>query len=325
MNKNASKWMIGALALAVFAPTAAFAASNTNVETTKVEQTFQKRVHYSLEDRQANQQELMKIINKYNPDLADDFQKLFDQQEKMIQMDEETKTKLDEIRGQVKDGTLTEEQAMEKMENLGLLEGFEKGKGKIVNNLDEETKKKLDEIQEQVKAGTLTEEQAKDKMEELGIKQPVIKMINPDEKMKKQLDEIREQVKEMENGIHEGIKLDEETMKKLDEIQEQVKAGTLTEEQAKDKMEELGIKQPVLKMIKLDEETMKKLDEIQEQVKAGTLTEEQAKEEMEKLGIKHFVREGKENIMEQIKAAADADDADTVNKLLQEWLEKMQG
>ncbi|MBG9804048.1 hypothetical protein ABHN05_11190 [Brevibacillus laterosporus] len=280
MNKKASKWMIGALALAVFAPTAAFAASNTNVETTKVEQTFQKRVHYSLEDRQANQQELMKIINKYNPDLADDFQKLFDQQEKMIQMDEETKTKLDEIREQVKDGTLTEEQAMEKMENLGLLEGFEKGKGKIVNNLDEETKKKLDEIQEQVKAGTLTEEQAKDKMEELGIKQPVLKMINPDEKMKKQLGEIREQAKEMENTIHEGIKLDVETMKKLDEIQEQVKAGTLTEEQAK--------------------------------------------EEMEKLGIKHFVREGKENIMEQIKAAADADDADTVNKLLQEWLEKMQ-
>ncbi|MCG7318697.1 hypothetical protein [Brevibacillus laterosporus] len=281
MNKNASKWMIGALALAVFAPTAAFAATNTNVETTKVEQTFQKRVHYSLEDRQANQQELMKIINKYNPDLADDFQKLFDQQEKMIQMDEETKTKLDEIREQVKDGTLTEEQAMEKMKNLGLLEGFEKGKVKIVNNLDEETKKKLDEIQEQVKAGTLTEEQAKDKMEELGIKQPVLKMINPDEEMKKQLDEIREQAKEMENAIHEGIKLDEETMKKLDEIQEQVKAGTLTEEQAK--------------------------------------------EEMEKLGIKHFVREGKENIMEQIKAAADADDADTVNKLLQEWLEKMQG
>ncbi|MED1662959.1 hypothetical protein [Brevibacillus laterosporus] len=346
MNKKASKWMIGALALAVFAPTAAFAATNTNVETTKVEQTFQKRVHYSLEDRQANQQELMKIINKYNPDLADDFQKLFDQQEKMKeskrpQMDEETKTKLDEIREQVKDGTLTKEQAMEEMENLGL-KGFEKGKVKIVKNLDEETKKKLDEIQEQVKAGTLTEEQAKDKMEELGIKQPVLKMIKLDEETKKQLDEIREQVKagtlteeqakeEMGKlGIHQPVhknikfKIDEETKKKLDEIQEQVKAGTLTKEQAQEEMEKLGIKHSIHEDIKLDEETKKKLDEIQEQVKAGTLTKEQAKEEMEKLGIKHFVSEGKENIMEQIKAAADADDADTVNKLLQEWLEKMQ-
>ncbi|RAP29749.1 hypothetical protein C2W64_03399 [Brevibacillus laterosporus] len=36
MNKKASKWMIGALALAVFAPTAAFAAMNTNVGETKV-------------------------------------------------------------------------------------------------------------------------------------------------------------------------------------------------------------------------------------------------------------------------------------------------
>lgn len=29
MNKKVSKWMIGALALAVFSPTAAFAATNT--------------------------------------------------------------------------------------------------------------------------------------------------------------------------------------------------------------------------------------------------------------------------------------------------------
>ncbi|HAS01475.1 MAG TPA: hypothetical protein DCR67_08045 [Brevibacillus sp.] len=299
MNKKASKWMIGALALAVFAPTAAFAATTSNVETTKVEQTFQKRGHFSLEDRQANQEELMKIINKYNPDLADDFQKLFDQQEKMKekrpQMDEETKNKLDEIREQVKDGSLTQEQAKEEMEKLGL-KGFDKVKMIKFNNLDEETKKKLDEIQEQVKAGTLTEEQAKEEMEELGIKQPG----------------------------HKIVKFDEEMKNKLDEIREQVKAGTLTEEQAKEEMEKLGVKNVIYKDIKLDDETKQKLDEIQEQVKAGTLTKEQAKEEMEKLGIKRFGHEGKENIMEQIKAAADADDADTVNKLLQEWLEKMQ-
>ncbi|MED1788669.1 hypothetical protein P4V47_14480 [Brevibacillus laterosporus] len=80
--------------------------------------------------------------------------------------------------------------------------------------------------------------------------------------------------------------------------------------------------------VEVDEATKKKLDEIREQVKNGTLTQEQANE---KLGVKGFDKftfkgkefEGKENIMEQIKIAADADDADTVNKLLQELLEKM--
>nr|WP_278430084.1 hypothetical protein [Brevibacillus laterosporus] len=207
MNKKASRWMIGALALAVFAPTAAFAATNTNVDETKVERTFHQKGGYdSLENRQTNQQELMKIINKYNPDLADDFQKLFDQQEKgKVEVDEATKTKLDEIREQVKNGTLTQEQANEK---LGV-KGFDKGN---------------------------------------------------------------------------------------------VKYGK----------------------VEVDEATKTKLDETREQVKNGTLTQEQAKEEMEKLGFKHAVREGKENIMEQIKVAADADDADTVNKLLHELLENMQ-
>ncbi|ATO51269.1 hypothetical protein O0555_02990 [Brevibacillus laterosporus] len=124
MNKKVSKWMIGALALAVFSPTAAFAATNTNVEATNVEQAIhQKLVYDSPEDRQTNQQELMQIINKYNPDLADDFQQLFEQQEKMkVKVDEATKKKLDEIREQVKNGTLTQEQANEK---LGV-KGFDK-------------------------------------------------------------------------------------------------------------------------------------------------------------------------------------------------------
>ncbi|PPA80986.1 hypothetical protein C4A75_23965 [Brevibacillus laterosporus] len=200
MKKIASKLMIGALSLAVFAPTAAFAATNTNVDETKVEQAFyQKQAYFSLEDRESNQQELMKIINKYNPDLADDFQKLFDQHEKV------------------------------KVE------------------LDEATKKQLDEIREQVKNGTLTQEQANEK---LGVK-------------------------DFDLGKMEKVKFDEAMVKKMDEINEQVKNGTLTQEQAN-----------------------------------------------EKLGVKDFG--GKENIIEQIKVAADAGDADTVNKLLQEFLEKMQ-
>ncbi|MED1787460.1 hypothetical protein P4V47_08060 [Brevibacillus laterosporus] len=291
--------MIGALALAVFAPTAAFAATNTNVDETKVERTFHQKGGYdSLENRQTNQQELMKIINKYNPDLADDFQKLFDQQEKgKVEVDEATKKKLDEIREQVKNGTLTQEQANEK---LGV-KGFDKGNvkyGKV--EVDEATKKKLDEIREQVKNGTLTQEQANEK---LGVK-----------------------------GFDKGnvefrkVEVDEATKKKLDEIREQVKNGTLTQEQANEKLGVKGFDKGNVKYgkVEVDEATKTKLDEIREQMKNGTLTQEQAKEEMEKLGFKHAVREGKENIMEQIKVAADADDADTVNKLLHELLENMQ-
>ncbi|MED1666904.1 hypothetical protein [Brevibacillus laterosporus] len=243
MKKIASKLMIGALSLAVFAPTAAFAATNTNVDETKVEQAFyQKQEYFSLEDRESNQQELMKIINKYNPDLADDFQKLFDQHEKVkVELDEATKKQLDEIREQVKNGTLTQEQANEK---LGV-KGFDLGKMEKVKF--DEAKKQLDEIREQVKNGTLTQEQANEK---LGVK-------------------------DFDLGKMEKVKFDEAMVKKMDEINEQVKNGTLTQEQAN-----------------------------------------------EKLGVKDFG--GKENIIEQIKVAADAGDADTVNKLLQEFLEKMQ-
>ncbi|PPA86777.1 hypothetical protein C4A76_12680, partial [Brevibacillus laterosporus] len=164
----------------------------------------------------------------------------------------------------------------------------------------EATKKQLDEIREQVKNGTLTQEQANEK---LGVKGFDLGKM---EKVK--------------------VELDEATKKQLDEIREQVKNGTLTQEQANEKLGVKGFDLGKMEKVKVevDEATKTKLDEIREQMKNGTLTQEQVKEEMEKLGFKHAVREGKENIMEQIKVAADADDADTVNKLLHELLENMQ-
>ncbi|MBA4535227.1 hypothetical protein [Brevibacillus halotolerans] len=238
MKKIASKLMIGALTLAVFAPTAAFAATNTNVDETKVEQSsHQKYGYFSLEDRQSNQEELMKIINKYNPDLADDFQKLFD-----------------------KVRSVKTDEAMKKLD---------------------ETKKKLDEINEQVKNGTLTQEQANKKFEELGV----VSTLAESALTQEQANEKRYVI--LSDSKIEKVELNEETKKELDK-------------------------------------TKKKLDEIDAQVKNGTLTQEQAKEEMKKFGIKVAVCDGNENIMEQIKVAADKDDADTVNKLLHELLEKMQ-
>ncbi|PPA88176.1 hypothetical protein C4A77_26185, partial [Brevibacillus laterosporus] len=77
---------------------------------------------------------------------------------------------------------------------------------------------------------------------------------------------------------HEKVKveLDEATKKQLDEIREQVKNGTLTQEQANEK---LGVKDfdlGKMEKVKFDEAMVKKMDEINEQVKNGTLTQEQA-------------------------------------------------
>ncbi|QOS99277.1 hypothetical protein JNUCC42_00230 [Brevibacterium sp. JNUCC-42] len=317
MNKIASKLMIGALALAVFAPTAAFAATNTNVDETKVEQSSHKKYgFFSFEDRQSNQEELMKIINKYNPDLADDFQKLFEEVKAVkVEVDEAAKKKLDEINEQVKNGTLTQEQANEKRNvilsevKFTTVELDEAAKKEL-----EETKKKLDEINEQVKNGTLTQEQANKKFEELGVFSTSASTLEE---------------------VAVSVKVDEAMVKKLDEIDEQVKNGTLTQEQAKEKRNVIidEAKVEVDEATKKEfEEMKKKLDEINEQVKNGTLTQEQANEKFEELGVVFEEAEvevdeatkEKLDIIKQIKVAADEDDADTVNKLLQELLEKMQ-
>ncbi|RAP21071.1 hypothetical protein C2W64_03696 [Brevibacillus laterosporus] len=279
MNKKASKWMIGALALAVFAPTAAFAATNTNVNEIKVERSFHQHAPYfTLEDRLSNQQELMKIINKYNPDLSDDFQKLF-------KLDEEAKKEIDEINEQVKNGTLTQEQANEK---LGV-KVIDLSKGE----LDEETKKKI---------------------EESGVQ--ITQVVKFDGTANEMTTGLGETLVTTESG-----ELDEETKKKID-----LKFDGTANEMTTESGEKLVV---TTKSGELDEETKKKieemkkkLDKINEQVKNGTLTQEQADEEMEKLGVMKAVV--KENIIEQIKVAADADDADTVNKLLQELLEEME-
>jgi polyhydroxyalkanoate synthesis regulator phasin len=84
-----------------------------------------------------------------------------------MDLDEETREKLQDIKEQLKEGTLTREEAREQMEELGLEMGrFHKELGR---DLDEETREKLQDIKEQIKDGTLTKEEARAEMEELGI------------------------------------------------------------------------------------------------------------------------------------------------------------
>ncbi|MGC5326096.1 hypothetical protein [Brevibacillus sp. SYSU BS000544] len=168
MKKLVSKLMVGAVVLSVLAPSASYAANtieNSNTATAQVQQENKRQVkQMTAEERQANHEKLMEIIKKYTPELADQFQAIFDEQEA-------NRAKMDEIREQVKAGTLTKEEAQAKLKELGLDFG-DRGfghKGFGGKELDEATKAKVDEIREQVKAGTLTKEEAQAKLKELGL------------------------------------------------------------------------------------------------------------------------------------------------------------
>ncbi|KUP09678.1 hypothetical protein Q73_02015 [Bacillus coahuilensis m2-6] len=81
--------------------------------------------------------------------------------------------------------------------------------------------------------------------------------------------------------------LDEETKTQLESLKNQVDSGELTKEEAREQLEELGIKFPGKHRggERFDEETKQQLEEIKEQVEAGELTEEEAKAKIEELGI----------------------------------------
>ena len=82
----------------------------------------------------------------------------------------------------------------------------------------------------------------------------------------------------MKHKFHQNLTDEQKTL--LDEIREQVENGTITKEEAKDKIEEAGIKRPNIKGrgVKLTEEQKESISELKEQVKAGDITKEEASE-----------------------------------------------
>ncbi|MGD6830924.1 hypothetical protein ACQCT5_02085 [Sutcliffiella halmapala] len=152
-----SKFILGALALAVVLPTATYAAT-TDSGTQETEQTV--------------------IVNETNC---------------KGELDEETKAQVDAIKAQVEAGEITEEEAKAQLEELGIKPRHHRGKHM---ELDEETRAQLEEIREQVEAGELTEEEAKAKQDELGIKAPLHMggHMELDEETKAKLDAIKAQV-----------------------------------------------------------------------------------------------------------------------------------
>lgn len=102
-----SKFILGALALAVVLPTATYAAT-ADSGTEETEQTV--------------------VVNETNC---------------KGELDEETKAQVDAFRAQVESGEITEEEAKAKLEELGIKPRHHRGKHM---ELDEETKAQLDAI-----------------------------------------------------------------------------------------------------------------------------------------------------------------------------------
>ncbi|MGG4192234.1 hypothetical protein SAMN04488689_101581 [Paenibacillus sp. cl6col] len=158
-----------------------------------------------------------------------------------VSFDDATKEKVKTILDQAQAGSLTKEQVKAQLQELGIdmdVNFSKTARGVMVkmdaaklDNLDEAAKEKAKAILEQMRTGALTKEQAKSQLQELGIE------LNVD----------------FSKGHHFQVKMDKSKMDNLDEatkekvksILDQMKAGTLTEEQVKAKLQELGINMEV--------------------------------------------------------------------------------
>lgn len=85
-------------------------------------------------------------------------------------LDEETQTQAKAIMDELKDGTLTNEEAQAQLEALGI-EAPEL-KGDRFADLDEETRTQVEAILDQVKEGTLTKEEAQTQLEAFDVELP---------------------------------------------------------------------------------------------------------------------------------------------------------
>lgn len=245
-------------------------------------------------------------------------------------LDETSKEKVKAIFEQMQKGTLTKEQAKAQLQEFGVDVDFDfnaahdgiKFKGKVTSvSFDDATKEKAKAILEQAQAGSLTKEQVKSQLQELGIDMDV-------------------DFGKVAHGVM--VKLDTAKFDNLDEagkekakaILEQAQAGSLTKEQVKTQLQELGIdmdvnfskathgvmiKMDTSKFDNLDDATKEKVKSILDQMKAGTLTEEQANAQLQELGINIVVKSGRENGMtkdaNKVMKAVKFDDAIAQQKI----------
>ncbi len=208
--------------------------------------TFRKSM--KVENRQFNkvrENEGAKAVKKFNMNITEDQRAL-----------------LDEIREQVQNGTITKEEAKAKIEATGIQ--LPERKGPAIK-LTEEQKELVSQLREKLKNEEITKEEFVQKLKDAGIEGMRAKM---------------------KHKFQENLTEEQKTL--LNEIREQVKNGTITKEEAKSKIEAAGIQLPERKGpdVKLTEEQKALISELKEQLKNEEITKQEFLQKLKDTGIK---------------------------------------
>ncbi|TEB11514.1 hypothetical protein Psfp_03940 [Pelotomaculum sp. FP] len=227
MKSWKAKVVSAALALSVLAPSAAFAADNTTAtDDVQFKPGFVSHLRFGGAKNQLDDSKILEVVGKYAPESLSDWESVIAEREQLAnalkekapaglqktQLSDEQKEQIKNIREQMKDGTLTAEQAKEQLQGLGLDMGRSFG---LKTQLTDEQKEQINDIREQVENGTLTAEQAKEQLQGLGL--------------------------DMVRAFAPNIQLTDEQKEQIKNIREQMKDGALTAEQAKEQLQSLGL------------------------------------------------------------------------------------
>ena len=167
----------GALTLGAVGGTMAYASDSSTTESTETmtESAAEKRSHGLSQLDEATQAEVKAIQDRVKSELEElgvEFPEKSQRQNPLDELDEATKTEAEAIFSQLKDGSLTKEEAQEQLSALGIEAPEKQQRHAQFDGLDEATQAEAKDILEQVKDGTLTREEAQTALEALGVSLP---------------------------------------------------------------------------------------------------------------------------------------------------------
>ncbi|MCL2337811.1 MAG: hypothetical protein FWC60_10355 [Firmicutes bacterium] len=252
-----SKWktriIAGALGLSVLVPAAAFAASAGSSSTAATGSASQYAAHQRFGGRmgQSSMDNIMTIVKQYAPDTQSQWQNAIDQHNQLMtelqakmpqkpQLTDAQKQQLQDIRTQLKNGTITQDQADTQLQSLGLPGKWGAHMNRQANPNDNNTKtqrpqltdaqkQQLQDIRTQLKNGTITQDQADAQLKSLGLPGNWGAHMN-------------RQANTNDNDTNTPRpQLTDAQKQQLQDIMAKVKDGTLTKEQAQTQLQSLGL------------------------------------------------------------------------------------
>jgi polyhydroxyalkanoate synthesis regulator phasin len=176
-NRFKAYLLTGALTLGVIgaANSPALAATNASNTASDGFQGLKVQMHQNLDD--ATKEKIQSIMEDTKVKLAElgvTLPQKFEKGDRFANLDDATKEKVQAIMDQVKDGSLTHEDAQKQLTELGVDLPVRGGMhGDRFANLDDTTKEKAQAIMDKVKDGSLSREDAQKQLTELGVDLPV--------------------------------------------------------------------------------------------------------------------------------------------------------